>query len=100
VESVYRASQTWPREELYGLTNQVRRAAVSIPANIAEGHGRRGATEMVHFLSMADGSLKEVETHLLIGQRLGYSDQPTTERLLAQCAEVGRILGGLMKSMR
>jgi four helix bundle protein len=59
VETVYRATQQWPREEVYGLTNQARRAAVTVPANIAEGQGRRGPTEMLHHLSIADGSLHE-----------------------------------------
>jgi four helix bundle protein len=100
VEAVYRATQPWPREEVYGLTNQARRAAVSVPANIAEGQGRRGATEMQHHLSLADGSRHELETHLLIAQRLRYLDGATATILLAQTAEVGRILGGLMRSMR
>jgi four helix bundle protein len=73
VEAVYRATQTWPKDEVYGLTTQARRAAVSVPANIAEGQGRRGAAEMVHHLSMAGGSLHELETHLLIALRLGYT---------------------------
>src|SRR5918911_1525021 len=89
VETVYRATQHWPREEVYGLTNQARRAAVSVPANIAEGQGRHGAVEMLHHLSIADGSLHELETRLLIAPRL-----------LAQTAEVGRILGGLRRRMR
>jgi four helix bundle protein len=100
VEAVYRATQHWPRDELYGLTNQARRAAVSVPANIAEGQGRRGATEMLHYLSMADGSLHELETHLLIAQRLRYLDGASATLLLAQTAEVGRILGGFMRRMR
>ena len=61
VETVYRQTQGWPREELYGLANQARRAAVSVPANIAEGQGRRGAAEMVHHLFMAHGSLLELD---------------------------------------
>ena len=100
VEAVYRATQHWPRDEMYGLTNQARRAAVSVPANIAEGQGRRGATEMLHHVSIADGSLHELETHLLIAQRLRYLDGATATILLAQTAEVGRILGGLMRRMR
>ena len=100
VETVYRATQHWPREEVYGLTNQARRAAVSVPANIAEGQGRCGPTEMLHHLSIADGSLHELETHLLIAQRLRYLDGATATILLTQTAEVGRILGGLMRSMR
>ena len=71
-----------------------------MPANIAEGQGRRGPAEMLHHLSIADGSLHELETHLLIAQRLRYLDGATTTIVLAQTAEVGRILGGLMRRMR
>ena len=71
-----------------------------MPANIAEGLGRRGPTMMLHHLSIADGSLHELETHLLITQRLRYLDGTTATILLAQTAEVGRILGGLMRRMR
>jgi four helix bundle protein len=66
VEAVYRETQTWPREEIYGLTNQARRAAVSIPANIAEGQGRVSAKEFGHHLVIAYGSVCELETHLVI----------------------------------
>ena len=100
VEAVYRVTQTWPKDEVYGLTNQARRAAVSVSANIAEGQGRRGAAEMVHQLSMAGGSLHELETHLLIAQRLGYLSQAALAPLLAQTDEVGRLLSGLIRSMR
>src|SRR5690348_7409252 len=100
VEAVYRLSQQWPREELYGLTNQARRAAASVPANIAEGKERDGAAEFCHDLSMATGSLHETETHLLIARRLGYLDEQSCTRLLAQSAEVGRLISGLMRSLR
>ena len=100
VEGVYRATCLWPKEERYGLTNQVRRAAVSVPANIAEGQGRQSRKEFLHHVSIAHGSLREVETHLLISQRLGYSDEATCEALLCQSAEVGRLLNGLMRSLR
>jgi four helix bundle protein len=100
VEAVYRVTHMWPKEELYGLTNQARRAAVSVPANIAEGKGRQGAAEFAHHLSMAMGSLHEAETHLLIARRLGYSSADDTARLLAQSGEVGRLIGGLMRSLR
>src|SRR4051794_5130461 len=72
VAEVYRASRGFPSEELYGLTNQVRRASVSIPSNIAEGEGRGTNAEFVRFLRIAYGSLREVETQLLIAERLGY----------------------------
>jgi four helix bundle protein len=67
VLDIYRISKRWPADEVYGLTNQVRRAAVSIPANVAEGNGRTGAKEFLHHLSIANGSLHEVETHLILG---------------------------------
>jgi four helix bundle protein len=82
VEGVYRTTRSWPKEELYGLTNQVRRAAVSVPANVAEGQGRRSSQEFPHHVSIAHGSLREVETHLLISRRLGYSDEATCEALM------------------
>ena len=100
VEGVYRATRGWPKEELYGLSNQVRRAAVSVPANVAEGQGRRSSQEFLHHVSIAHGSLREVETHLLIARRLGYSDEATCEALMHQTAEVGRLLNGLMKRLR
>lgn len=100
VEGVYRATRDWPREELYGLTNQIRRAAVSVPANVAEGHARSGAKEYLPHLSIAYGSLREVETHLLIAERLRYVDAALSETLLGQTAEVARLLLGLMRSLR
>lgn len=100
VEKVYGVTCEWPKEELYGLTSQLRRAIVSVPANIAEGQGRRGARELLHHLSVASGSLHEAETHLLIAERLHYTDEPTSQRLLAQAAEVGRLIYGLMRSIR
>jgi four helix bundle protein len=99
VEAIYRAAHRLPRDEAYGLTNQALRAAVSVPANIAEGQGRRGPTEMLHHLSIADGSLHELENYLLIAQRLCYLDGATATIQLAQIAEIGRILGGLMRRM-
>ncbi len=100
VESIYLATRDWPREEVYGLTGQARRAAVAVPANIAEGHGRTGPKEFLHHLSIANGSLHEVETHLLIAKRLRYVDESSCEALLAQTAEVGRLLQGLIKNRR
>ncbi len=100
VREIYRATGRWPKEELYGLTSQVRRAAVSIPSNTAEGHGRNSPKEFLHHLSIANGSLREVETLLLIPHDLTYLDEPTCEELLDQAAEVGRLLQGLMRSVR
>src|SRR5580692_12137681 len=97
VVDVYRVTRTFPREEIYGVTSQLRRAAVSIPSNIAEGQGRQTTGEFRQFLGHARGSLLETETQILISQRLGYFDTKTAEKLLAQASELGRILNGLMK---
>jgi four helix bundle protein len=100
VESVYKVSQSRPKDEQYGLTNQIRRAAVSIPANIAEGQGRTSAWDFLRFLLIANGSLHEVETHLMIAQRLTYLTQNVAEPLLQQTSETGRLLNGLMNNLR
>ncbi len=99
VEGVYRATYGWPREELFGLTSQVRRATVSVPANIAEGQGRSALKEYLHHLAIANGSLFETETHLLIAQRLLYTDGSICSTLLEQTSEVGRLLRGLINSL-
>ena len=99
VELVYTATRGWPKEELYGLTNQVRRAAVSVPSNVAEGQGRASTKEFLHHLSMARGSLLEVETQLLVARRLGYSSPEALDHLLTCTAEVGRLINGLYRSL-
>jgi four helix bundle protein len=100
VEHVYRNSRSWPRDEAFGLTSQVRRAAVSVPANIAEGQGRTGAREFLHHLSIAHGSLFEVGSHLAVAERLGFIDRDSRLLLVAQSTEISRLLKGLMKSLR
>ena len=100
VETVYRLSRGWPNHELYGLVSQARRASVSVPANIAEGAGRRSTGEFAHFVGIARGSLAEVETLLVLAGRLGYLDERTLEHLMRDIAEVGRMLTGLMQSLR
>jgi four helix bundle protein len=99
VELVYRASERFPKSEMYGLASQIRRAAVSIPSNIAEGQGRRGTKDFVKFLSIAYGSLLEVETQAQISERLGYLSHGDCDRLLDATAEVGRLLNGLMNAL-
>src|SRR5205823_1924222 len=96
VEVVDLATRDWPKEEIYGLTNQVRRATNSIPANIAEGQGRGGRAETLHFTTIANGSLYELETHLIIAKRLRYLDTSTYNALSAQVDEAGRLLHGLI----
>lgn len=100
VADCYRYVDALPKNETYGLISQVRRAAVSVPANIAEGHGRDHLGDYLRHLSMANGSLMELETHLLLVGRLGYRAAEDAEPLLAQCAEVGKMLNGLTKSLR
>jgi four helix bundle protein len=96
---VYEVTRRFPREELYGLTNQLRRAAVSIPSNIAEGQGRKSMGEFSHFLTIAYGSLQETETQIMIACRLGYLDVELERNLLARCAEVGRLVNGLSHAL-
>jgi four helix bundle protein len=100
VVDCYRFVSDLPKNEMYGLISQTQRAAVSISANIAEGHGRDHLGEYLRHLSIANGSLMELETHLLLIGRLGYRPENDAERLLAQCSEVGKMLAGLSKSLR
>ena len=99
VEDVYRISREFPREEVYGLTNQVRRAAVPVPSNIAEGQGRGIGGEFAHHLRIANGSRQELETHILIAVRLGFIPQPVADEVLERSFEVGRIISGLLSSL-
>jgi four helix bundle protein len=98
VEVVYQASETWPREELFGLTSQVRRAAVSIPSNIAEGKALGGQGYPRH-LRIALGSESELETQIELAQRLKMLTAVEAAELLTQTSEVGRLLAGLLKSL-
>jgi len=100
VQEVYAASGTFPREEMYGLTSQVRRAAVSIPSNIAEGHGRRSQREFSQFLRISRGSVMEVETQLQIAASLGFISETRSYHLLKQSEELGKMLDGLSSSIR
>jgi four helix bundle protein len=99
VTGIYKATAGFPKDELFGLTSQLRRAAVSIPSNIAEGQGHLSENEFRHFLGQARGSLMEVETQLQIAENLGYLHQEQTIKLLEACAEIGRILNGLLASV-
>lgn len=99
VTDVYGLTQSFPKIETYGLMSQLRRAAVSIPSNIAEGHARLSTGEFRQFLGHALGSLVEVETQVLISERLGYIDSKRAVVLLDLTAEIGRILNGLLRSL-
>ena len=97
VTDVYKGTEHFPKEERYGLTSQIRRAAVSIPANIAEGAGRHSKKEFAHFLSNSQGSASELETELIIANRLGYLDETSFARLIAQLERIGRLITGLRR---
>ena len=99
VESVYTASRNFPKQETYGLTNQMQRCAVSIPSNIAEGHGRRSGKEFHRFLHISLGSLAELDTHLEIARRLGYLGQSEYHPLNNQVVQLRKMLYGLIKSI-
>ena len=99
VVGCHKCSASFPSEEKFGLTSQLRRAAVSVPANIAEGHGRASTKAFLNHLSIATGSLKEVETHLLIAIRLGYVTGDDVVPLLEMSSRVGRMLTGLKRSL-
>ncbi|HET8555593.1 MAG TPA: four helix bundle protein [Rhodanobacteraceae bacterium] len=99
VEQVYRATVCLPPDERYGLTSQLRRAAVSIPSNIAEGHGRETTREFTRFISIARGSLAELETQLEIALRLNMITHTDSQPIIDTCDELGRILRGLRKSL-
>ncbi len=98
-QAIYAATAQLPREEIYGLSLQLRRSAVSIPSNIAEGQGRRSTTEFLHYLSIAHGSLRELETQVVIAGRLEYLKPSVVEEIAGMCAEVGRLLNGLANSL-
>ena len=95
VTEIYRATRSFPKDELYQLVSQLRRAAVSVPSNLAEGHGRNSRKEFHHFIGQARGSLAEVETQVEIAKNLGFLRPDCTSELLMKIAEVGRMLTGL-----
>ena len=95
----YELTKSFPQSELYGLTSQIRRAATSIPANIAEGQGRQHTKEFLHFLSIARGSLKELETHLILSERVGLLPNVALQERLRLTEEISRMLTGLRKAL-
>lgn len=95
---IYQATASFPNEERFGMTQQVRRAAVSVPSNIAEGFGRGRGPDFARFLRVARGSLCEIETQLLLANRLGYLEKETYDDLRDRTSEAGRVLAGLIRS--
>ncbi len=100
VTKIYEVSHKFPREEIFALTSQLRRAAISIPSNIAEGQGRSSRKEFLYFLGNAKGSLSELETQVAIARNLGYIAEELLNDLLSRSSEIGRILNGLLASLR
>jgi four helix bundle protein len=96
----YRLTEQFPKREIYGLASQIRRAAVSVPSNIAEGYGRGSRKEYLQFLSIAQGSLKELETQVILAERLAFAPPAQARRLLSDSEVVGKMLGGLIRSLR
>jgi four helix bundle protein len=100
VVEVYRVTEQFPGDERFGLISQLRRAAVSIPANLAEGAARSFAKETLHFISNAQGSASEVSTEMLIANRLGYLSDDEHAKLAQDCDEISRMMTGLAQYMR
>jgi len=96
---VYKASRAFPRDELYGLTGQIRRSCASIPANIAEGCGRSGDAELARFLQIAMGSASELEYHVLLARDLNLLSTPDYDRLAGDVTEVKRMLASFIKKL-
>ena len=99
-EAAYTMTRSFPKEEMFGMVSQIRRAAVSIAANIAEGHGRESTPYFVNFLRIAQGSLKELETHLLLSSRVGLVNQTTCDPMLSKCDTLGKRLRALIRTLQ
>ena len=97
--AIYQNAKLLPKEELYSLSDQMRRAVVSIPSNIAEGNQRKSTKDNIRFLNIARGSLGELETQIMLCERMDYLPKDKTGSLLTQCAEIGKMLNGLINSL-
>ncbi len=95
----YETTRSFPREEAFGLTSQIRRAAASVAANIAEGHGRQTTNSFVHFLRVAQGSLKELETHIILSRRVELMTDTNAQPLLGLSNEIGKMLRSLIRNL-
>jgi four helix bundle protein len=96
----YRATRAFPKEEMFGLTAQIRRSAASIPANIAEGHGREKTQSFIQYLRIAQGSLKELETHWLLAERVGLVKNEELDPITRQCESIGKMVRLLIRSLQ
>jgi four helix bundle protein len=99
-ETCYRLTGQFPRDELFGLTSQIRRAAASISANIAEGHGRENTGSFIQSLRIAQGSLKELETHLILAERISILAKSDLEAVLGRCENLGKMVRALIRSLQ
>jgi len=99
-EVCYRLTREFPRDEMFGLTSQIRRSSSSIPANIAEGFGREATRSFIQYLRIAQGSLKELETHLLLAERVGLVDLSQPDSPLQLCESLGKMLRTLIRSLQ
>lgn len=99
-EKCYLFTKLFPKDELYGMVQQIRRSAVSIPANIAEGYGRRTTPEYIRFLNIAQGSLNELETHIILSQRVGLSQETDIEPIIFLLREESRMITALIKKLQ
>ena len=97
-ESIYRTTAQLPKDEQYGLISQLRRAGVSVPSNIAEGYGRHSKAELARFLRIALGSVREIETQVILAGRLQLTDRDALRKLLADAEEVAKIINGLIRA--
>lgn len=97
---IHALTGNFPKEELFALTNQLKRASISVPSNIAEGHGRRSTKDYLRFLNISRGSLNELETQLTLALRYGYIDSSLHDQTLEKTAEIGRMLNGLIESLK
>ena len=100
VVACYRLTKLFPDQEKYGLVSQLQRAAVSVPSNIAEGHGRKYTNDYLRFLSIANGSLMEVETQIQIAQRLNFINSEECTTILNQTSQISRMLSGLKAALK
>ena len=99
-QRIYIITQRFPKEEMFGITSQIRKAVVSIASNIAEGHGRNTTGEYIHFVGISKGSFCELETQLTISRRIGFLTEETLNDLMNDCAHIGRLLNGLIHSLQ